>query len=33
VFAEELQRRRLQEVAHDDVFDVVRSVMRRCKGG
>jgi amidophosphoribosyltransferase len=33
VFAEELQRRRLQEVTQDDVFDVVRSVMRRCKGG
>ena len=33
VFAEELQRRKLQKVAHDDVFDVVRSVMRSCKGG
>lgn len=32
VFAEELQRRRLNEVTEDDVFDVVRSVMRRCKG-
>ena len=33
VFAEELQRRRMQELAGDEVFDAVRSVMRRCKGG
>lgn len=34
VFAEELQRRlRVQELKADDIFDTVRSVMRRCKGG
>lgn len=34
VFAEELQRRRLQGGNMvDEVFDTVRSVMRRCKGG
>jgi amidophosphoribosyltransferase len=33
VFAEELQRRRLRQVSPDELFDAVRSVMRRCKGG
>jgi amidophosphoribosyltransferase len=33
VFAEELQRRRMQELAADEILDAVRSVMRRCKGG
>ena len=33
VFAEELQRRRMQDCSEDEVFDTIRSVMRRCKGG
>lgn len=33
VFAEELQRRRIKDLTPDEVFDTVRSVMRRCKGG
>lgn len=33
VFAEELQRRRIRELNPDEVFDAIRSVMRRCKGG
>lgn len=33
VFAEELQRRRIQQLTADELFDTVRSVMRRCKGG
>ena len=33
VFAEELQRRRMQDCSKDEVFDTIRSVMRRCKGG
>mmetsp|Transcript_16564 Transcript_16564/g.24915 ORF Transcript_16564/g.24915 Transcript_16564/m.24915 type:complete len:562 (-) Transcript_16564:144-1829(-) len=32
VFAEELQRKRLRKMSPDEVFDAVRSVMRRCKG-
>ena len=32
VFAEELQRRHLQDISADEIFDTVRSVMRRCKG-
>jgi amidophosphoribosyltransferase len=33
IFAEELQRRRLSRVTADEVFDTVRGVMRRVKGG
>ena len=33
VFAEELQRRRISKMTTDEVFDAVRSVMRRCRGG
>lgn len=33
VFAEELQRRRIKHLSADELFDTVRSVMRRCKGG
>ena len=33
IFAEELQRKRLRNISVDDVFDSVRSIMRRCKGG
>lgn len=33
LFAEELQRRHLSEITPDEIFDTVRSVMRRCKGG
>ena len=33
LFAEELQRRHLQDIAPDEIFDSIRSVMRRCMGG
>jgi len=33
VFAEELQRKRISKMTPDEVFDTVRSVMRRCHGG
>lgn len=33
IFAEEFQRRRLSKVTPDEIFDTVRGVMRRCKGG
>jgi amidophosphoribosyltransferase len=33
IFAEELQRKRLRNISVNDVFDSVRSIMRRCKGG
>ena len=33
LFAEELQRRHLEDITPDEIFDTVRSVMRRCKGG
>lgn len=33
IFAEELQRRRIRDDRPDEVFDAVRTVMRRCKGG
>ena len=32
VFAEELQRKRCRNISPDEIFDTVRSVMRRCKG-
>lgn len=32
VFAEELQRRHLTDISSDEIFDTVRSVMRRCRG-
>ena len=32
VFAEEMQRRRMKDLTAGEVFDTVRSVMRRCKG-
>lgn len=33
VFADELQRRHLNNVTADDIFDAVSIVMRKCKGG
>lgn len=33
VFAEEMQRKRMGKLSHEDVFDAVRSTMRRCRGG
>ena len=33
VFADELQRRQLSKIAADDIFDALRIVMRKCKGG
>ncbi len=33
IFAEELQRRRISRVTPDEIFDTVRGVMRRCRGG
>jgi len=33
VFAEELQRKRVRHISSDEIFDAVRSTMRRCKGG
>ena len=33
VFAEELQRKRVRQISPDEIFDAVRSTMRRCKGG
>ncbi len=33
VFAEELQRRRIRNASPDEIFDAIRSVMRRVKGG
>eukprot|EP01041_Mallomonas_annulata_P012347 gene12347-25981_t len=33
IFAEELQRKRIRNDSPHEIFDAVRSVMRRCKGG
>jgi amidophosphoribosyltransferase len=33
VFADELQRRQLVKITPDDIFDALRIVMRKCKGG
>ena len=33
VFAEELQRKRMNQLSSDEIFDAVRSTMRRCRGG
>ena len=32
VFAEELQRKRLNDIQPEEIFATVRSIMRRCKG-
>jgi glutamine phosphoribosylpyrophosphate amidotransferase len=33
LFWQELQRKRVRQISPDEIFDAVRSTMRRCKGG